>query len=131
MYGRAATLACLWCLFTCGPGDVDGERTVNYYVRNDTTVTVSLRAIMPDTVLVFPGIAPAQRAQVATSSAFGEVDMEFFYFTSAHILQGDTVLDTYLAGDTARDPHLGSANDYVETYHTDSYSERTFALFSH
>jgi hypothetical protein len=122
-------IVCALALVGC---QVEDAQDSLYYVRNDTTIDVSVRAVSTDTVLSFADIAPAQRVLVGKESLLEETELSFFLSSdSVQVMHGDTVLDTYLPSDTTRTRHIMARSDYVLTNTTDSYSEYEFGLFSH
>ena len=127
----ALILACACCIIGCGEDD-DSYVDVRYFVRNDTTISVSICAVSPETTLTYPDILPGERVQVGRfeSPSGEEFGMQFFRSDSVVVKRGDTLLDAYYSSDNTRDKSIVFSGDYEETLRTERDIEYTFRLFS-
>ena len=127
----ALILACACCIIGCGEDD-DSYVDVRYFVRNDTTISVSICAVSPETTLTYPDILPGERVQVGRfeSPSGEEFGMQFFHSDSVVIKRGDTLLDTYRPWESRPEKHIMARSHYEETLRTERDIEYTFRLFS-
>ncbi len=132
MRTTAIGLLLVFCLIGCG-ADVEKNVELHYFVRNDTTVTVSMYAVSVETTLAYVDMGPGQRTKVAHDETFfNDGDLRFFESDSILIRHGDTLLDIYRALDTRqdRDKHIMARDCYEVTSRTETDIEYVFGLFS-
>jgi hypothetical protein len=130
MRTTAIGLLLVFCLIGCG-ADVEKNVELHYFVRNDTTVTVSMYAVSVETTLAYVDMGPGQRTKVAHDETFfNDGDLRFFESDSILIRHGGTLLDIYRAGETRHGKKIMVRSDYEVTSRTETDVEYVFGLFS-